>query len=211
MENRKTLTLGSLFDGSGGFSDEEWRPVPGYEAYYSVSNHGRVWSHYRNRHLKPIIGKTGYEFVHLSVAGNAKRIPIHRLVAEAFIPNPENKPTVNHINEVKRDNYVGNLEWATVREQNIHGTRIERAKAHTDWQARNEKIDYRAVAAKHNYHEINRKQMKPILQFSREGILIARHDGVSEAARKVGVLASHICCCLKGRRKSCGGYQWKYA
>ena len=60
-------------------------------------------------------------------------------------------------------------------------------------------------------YEMNKNQMKPILQFSQDGDFIAKHDGVSEAARDVGVLASHICCCLKGRRKTCGGYQWKYA
>ena len=211
MNNRKTLTLGSLFDGSRGLSDEEWRPVLGYEGYYSVSNYGQVWSHHSGRLLKSIASKTGYLFVHLSVAGIAKRKTIHRLVAEAFIPNPEGKPTVNHINEVKDDNYVGNLEWATHREQNIHGTRIERAKAHTDWNARTAKTDYKAIAEKHKYHEINRKQMKPVLQFDKDGCFIARHESVSEAARTVGVLASHICCCLKGRRRSCGGYQWKYA
>ena len=211
MDGKKRLTLGSLFDGSGGYPDEKWHPVPGYEGYYSISNCGQVWSHYNDRLLKQVVSKQGYARVHLSVHGKVKIIAVHRLVAMAFIPNPENKPTVNHINEIKLDNRVKNLEWATNREQNVHGTRIERAMAHTDWNARSAKIDYQAVAAKHNYYEINRKQMKPILQFDKDGIFIARHGGVAEAARNAGVLASHICCCLKGRRKSCGGYQWKYA
>lgn len=191
--------------------NEEWKPVSGYEGYYSVSNMGTVWSHYNEKPLKPILTKGGYHVVHLSLFGKATRVPVHRVVAEAFIPNPEAKPTVNHINEIKTDNRADNLEWATVREQNIHGTRIVRAVAHTDWKARNAKTDYAAVAAKHNYHEINRKQMKPVLQLNKHGLLIARYEGVSEAARCLGVKAGHICCCLKGRRKTCGGYQWQYA
>lgn len=202
-ENKLALVSSEL-------KDEEWKPVPGYEGYYSVSNQGRVYSERSGIVLKPKHSK-GYLRVGLSVDGFVRNTPIHRLVALAFIPNPDNKPTVNHINENKEDNRVENLEWATTREQNIHGTRIERAMAHTDWIARNMKTDYKAVAAKHNYHEMNRSQMKPVLQFSREGFFIAQYNGVAEAARKVGVLASHICCCLKGRRKSCGGYQWKYA
>jgi hypothetical protein len=147
----------------------------------------------------------------LSVDGIAHNYSVHRLVALAFIPNPNDKPTVNHINEIKNDNYVGNLEWATHLEQNVHGTRIERAMAHTDWKARSQKIDYKQVAAKHNYYEINRAQMKPIIQIGLDDKPVARFDGVSQAARSLGIRPSHICCCLKGRRKTCAGYKWKYA
>lgn len=190
---------------------EVWKPVVGFEGYYSVSNRGRVWSHHSNRLLKLNPSQGGYVQVHLSVGGVATKRPVHRLVAQAFIPNPEKKPTVNHINEIKTDNDVANLEWATIKEQNVHGTRIERAMAHTDWKARSEKMDYQSIALKHDYHEINRKQMKPVLQYDMHGTFIARYESLSEAARILGIGAGHICCCLKGRRKSCGGYQWKYA
>lgn len=190
-------------------NNEEWKPMPGYEDCYLVSNKGCVWSIRSSRLLKLSETRQGYLRVSPSVNGLVKKCAVHRLVALAFIPNPENKPTVNHINENKKDNRVENLEWATMAEQNVHGTRIERAVAHTDWKNRN--IDYSIVAAKHDYHQINRKQMRPVLQYDRHGIFIARHDGVVEAARTVGVSAGHICCCLKGRRKTCGGYQWKYA
>lgn len=188
---------------------EEWKPMPGFEDYYLVSNRGNVWSIRSSRLLKPSETHQGYLRVSPSVDGFVKKCAVHRLVALAFIPNPESKPTVNHINENKKDNRVENLEWATVAEQNVHGTRIERAVAHTDWKNRN--IDYSAVAAKHDYHQINRKQMRPVLQYDSHGIFIARHDGVVEAARTAGVSAGHICCCLKGRRETYGGYQWKYA
>ncbi len=192
--------------------DKQWRPapIPEYADYYLVSNYGDVFSVRSERCLTPKMS-LGYLRVVLSVDGVAKNYSVHRLVALAFIPNPENKPTVNHINEMKTDNYVGNLEWATHLEQNIHGTRIARAMEHTDWKARNEKIDYKQVAAKHNYYEINRAQMKSVIQMDLNNTPIARFDGISQAARTLGIRPSHICCCLKGRRKTCAGYKWKYA
>ena len=82
----------NVFNTCGKFPEEEWRPIEGYESYYSVSNLGRVWSHRSNRALKPIISKAGYARVHLAVSGKTATAPIHRLVATAFIPNPDNKP-----------------------------------------------------------------------------------------------------------------------
>lgn len=188
--------------------EERWTDVVGYEGLYSVSTNGKVYSHYSNRCLKRIITKTGHCRVHLVKDGKIKCIGIHRLVAFAFIPNPHNKPTVNHINEDKKDNRVENLEWATHYEQNVHGTRIQRAVQHTDYKSRH--IDYAAVAAKHNDKELNRSQMKPIIQMSKDGIAIARYDGLSEAARSNNLNPAGICECAKGRRKTCGGYRWKY-
>lgn len=190
-------------------SHEKWKPMPGFEGHYLISSYGNVWSIRSSRLLRLKETPYGYLRVTPSVNGLRRDCAVHRLVALAFIPNPENKPTVNHINENKKDNRVENLEWATMAEQNVHGTRIERAAANTDW--KNRRIDYGDVAAKHDYHNINRKQMKPVLQFDRRGIFIACYDGVAEAARTVGIGAGHICCCLKGRRKTSGGYQWKYA
>lgn len=190
--------------------DEVWKPVVGFENAYLVSNKGHVWSIRNKKQLKLKLQKTGYLRVGLSVNGYRRDIPIHRLVAMAFIANPEKKPTVNHINEVKTDNRVENLEWSTQYEQNIHGTRISRAMANTDWDARTEKNDYAEIARKHNYYEINRNQMKPVLQFDKHGVFIARYEGVAVAARALEISDGHICCCLKGRRKTCEGYRWKY-
>ncbi len=192
-------------------NNEVWKPVVGFEDTYLVSDKGQVWSVRNKKILKPKLMKTGYCRVSLSVNGYREDLLIHRIVALAFITNPNDKPTVNHINEYKTDNRVENLEWATTYEQNVYGTRIERAAASTNWCDRTAKIDYAEVAKKHKYYEINRKQMRPVLQFDKHGIFIARHKGVAEAARSLGIGASHICCCIKGRRKTCGGYQWKYA
>jgi len=190
-------------------SNEEWRPVFGFEAEYLISNIGRVWSNHSNKVLKNNQTR-GYQYVALCSHGDRQERRIHRLVAEAFIPNPYGKPTVNHINENKSDNRVENLEWATMQEQNAHGTRTARAMASTDWKARTAKTDYGEVARKHDYYNMNRNQMKPVLQFDKDGFFIARHNGVSAAARAVNRKPCHICDCAKGRRKTSAGFKWSY-
>ena len=115
--------------------NEEWRDAVGYEGLYMVSNIGRVKSlNYlhtkKEKILKPGKNTRGYLYVNLCKKGKIKNTRIHRLVCEAFLPNPLNLPQVNHINEIKEDNRVENLEWCShIYNQNF-GTRNERlAKA----------------------------------------------------------------------------------
>lgn len=107
---------------------EEWKDINGYEGLYQVSNLGRVKSFKgkSERILKPGLNAKGYLGVNLYKNSKPKNIRVHRLVARAFIPNQENKPEVNHIDEDKTNNTVSNLEWTTGKENNNHGTRIER-------------------------------------------------------------------------------------
>lgn len=95
--------------------EEEWRPVKGYEGLYEVSNMGRVKSlHYgKSRILKQITNTNGYMAVDLHKDGTRSPKRVHRLVATAFIPNPHNKPEVNHKDGNKKNNTVDNLEWCT--------------------------------------------------------------------------------------------------
>lgn len=89
------------------------RDVVGYEGLYAVTSCGKVWSYKRKIFLSPRYDDDGYLRVNLCKDGKYKTKHIHRLVAEAYIPNPENKPQVDHIDEVKTHNWVGNLQWAT--------------------------------------------------------------------------------------------------
>lgn len=108
---------------------EEFLPIKGYEGLYEISSFGRVKNVNRNSFLKPKLTECGYYKVNLSkpcLSGKGhilKTYAIHRLVASAFIPNPDNKKQVNHKNENKTDNHVWNLEWVTAKENVNHGTR----------------------------------------------------------------------------------------
>lgn len=100
---------------------EEWRDIKGYEGMYQVSNEGRVKSlNYKRGNaakiMKPELTISGYYQISLYCGGKRGRHYVHRLVAEAFIPNPENKPVVDHINTIRIENSVCNLRWATTKE-----------------------------------------------------------------------------------------------
>lgn len=101
-------------------SHEEWKPIRKTNNIYSVSSQGRVRNNRTGYILKPIKWTKGYMKVNLKVNGNSNSQMIHRLVAMAFIPNPENKPEVNHKNGIHDDNRIDNLEWATGEENRKH-------------------------------------------------------------------------------------------
>lgn len=117
---------------------EIWRDVPGYEGLYMVSNTGKIMSFQKvglfgknnnGRLLKQRTDKFGYKFVFLSKDGIKKRGSVHRLVAMAFIPNPDNLPQVNHKDETRDNNVIGNLEWCTVVYNNRYGNRRQKSSA----------------------------------------------------------------------------------
>lgn len=163
---------------------EEWKRIiiDNIETNYSISNYGNV----RNDETNKIFSQSnqlGYQFVGIKVKNKTKRMRVHRLVASAFIPNPENKPYVNHIDGNKSNNHVSNLEWVTPSENTKHARD-------------NNLISY---------------STKPVRQYSLEGDLMMEFESATEAARQLGLLQSKIIeCCLKSRRTT-GLYQWRYA
>lgn len=160
-----------------------WKPIKGFEEHYLVSDSGQVWSMYHRRALKPSLDKYGYERVGLFDGHKACHRTVHRLVAQAFIPNPDNLPTVNHINEDKTDNRVSNLEWASIADNDNHGTRNERMA--------------------------NTKCRLPVEQVLHDGTTI-RYKGVKDASRKTGIHRVCIAKCCKHIRQTAGGYKWRY-
>ena len=104
------------------------KDIKGYEGLYAVTSCGKIWSYRRQKFLNPSANKIGYLCVNLCINGNHTSYAIHRLVAEAYIPNPENLPEINHKDENKENNCLQNLEWCN-RKYNInYGTRNEKLK-----------------------------------------------------------------------------------
>jgi hypothetical protein len=104
-------------------TDEIWKDAIGYEEYFQVSNYGNVFSKRTNKILVTPLSKTGYPILSTKFGGRkgtCVAIRVHRMVAEAFIPNPDNKPMVNHIDGNKANNVVTNLEWVTAKENSVH-------------------------------------------------------------------------------------------
>lgn len=103
------------------------KDIKNYEGLYAITSCGKVWSYRSQKFLKGTPDKDGYLRLTLTKNGKKNNYFIHRLVAEAYIPNPENKPQVNHLDEIKTHNYIGNLEWATSKENVNYGTRNKRS------------------------------------------------------------------------------------
>ena len=184
--------------------EEIWKSVIGYEGFYEVSNQGRVRSVdrvvmqvingvqtkclYKGRILKFTNDNSGYPMVTLSALGKIKTFRIHRLVADVFIENPESKKTVNHINAIKTDNRIENLEWATQLENNQHAINTGLGK------------------------RTGRKGMpykRPIYQFDLNGNFIQNWESASFAAKSLGFEKTSILKCVLGKRKTSYGFIWK--
>lgn len=171
---------------------EIWKDVVGYEGFYKVSSLGKVRSMARHgtpdRIVRAIPDKNGYLRVHLSKNGERRNVCVHRLVAIAFVENPNNKPQVNHKDECKTNNEVANLEWVTCLENNNYGTRNSRVSK-----------------SKRNTN------CKSILQLDKRGNVIREWVSINEVERQHGYDTGLLSKCCKGRKKSAYGYLWVYA
>ena len=188
---------------------EIWKDINEFEGIYSISNFGKVKSHRRSfvqKHrsgkiynniipdciLKPILGKRGYHTVSLQLNKKIKRTTIHRLIAIHFIPNPENKPHINHKNGVKTDNRIENLEWCT-NQENIQ----------------------------HSYDFLNRRKRKfkkgkehhmarKVKQLSINGDYLRSFDTMTDAEKYTGIPKTQITAVCRKKRTTTGGYRWEY-
>lgn len=182
-------------------ANEVWRSVVGYMDLYEVSSLGRVRSLDRIQYnpvaathqtlhpghiMNGVVSHVGYRKVALrDINGKRKNCSVHRLVAMAFIPNPNNLPFINHKNYNKLDNRVENLEWCTP-SYNTHYGRADRIR------------------------QENQPNRKDVAQYTIKGEYIAIYKTIHSASKKVGTIRQHVRDCANGKRYSAGGFRWVY-
>lgn len=168
-------------------SEEIWKEIKGYEGHYLVSNKGNVKSIKRNSLIMEGGNLKGYRIISLWKNGIGRMYRVHRLVAESFIPNPDGKPCVDHINGNRSDNRVENLRWVTPKEnQNNPITK--------------EKFRKRKCKAHHT------KEVEQL----KNGNVINVFVSIHQASRHICGNASNICAVCKGKYKTYKGYKWRY-
>lgn len=171
---------------------EIWAEIPGYEGLYSISNLGRIKSFHKSKRqgcaseclLKNTLANNGYCQVTLYKGQKRRKFLVHRLVAECFIPNPNNLPQINHKNENTTDNRADNLEWCDAAYNNAYGT-----------------ARLRSIITK----------SKMVEQYLPSGQFIARYACASIAEYITGVSRKLIQQCCHGSIKTACGYVWHYA
>lgn len=163
---------------------EIWKPIKDFEGHYQVSNFGRVKS---IKFGKEIILKQnirrGYYYVGLSKNGKVKYFQVHRLVAEAFLPNTDNLPQVNHKDENKLNNNVDNLEFCDNKYNSNFGTRNER---------------------------ISKRHSKPVLQYTLDSQFVREWESATQAEREGGFVSGSIAACCRGKLKKHHNFIFKY-
>lgn len=172
--------------------EQKWKDVVGFEGLYKVSDTGKIYSVKSNRVIKHKISKTGYCNIELHKDGKPIMKYVHRLVAEAFVDNPTNKPQVNHKDGNKQNNHFSNLEWVTASENQRHAL-LNGLHAPSPMAGKIGALN---------------PCSKTIYQYDTEGNFIKKWDSISDASRELGIGNSNISNCLSGRYKTAGGYKW---
>lgn len=160
---------------------EIWKSIEGFEGLYEVSNSGKIKN--KDRILKQRKNNNGYFLVDLYKSGVRHQLLVHRLVAQAFVLNSNNSPFVNHKDENKENNNADNLEWCTQKYN----------------------MNYGNVAKK-----IGEANSKSVIQYDKHGNVVGKYNSIMCAERMTGISNGTICDCLRGRRKTAGGFKWCY-
>lgn len=178
---------------------EIWKDIGGYEGMYQVSSFGRVKSlerksqntkrHIKEHFIKQFDDTNGY--LRFSMFKNKKKVTlsIHRIVAETFIPNPNNYPCVNHKDGNKQNNCIENLEWCTYKYNTEHAWKTGLAKP------------------KYNGYGVRAER---IIQYNLENIPIAIYMSCRMASKINNISYKNISECVRGKSKTAGGYKWKF-
>lgn len=166
------------------------KPVKGYEGLYSITEDGKVYSHYQNKFMKTYINNSGYERVKLSKGGCSKHKLVHRLVAEAYVKGDASLE-VNHKNSNKLDNRAVNLEWVTRKENVRHSIKSG---------------NFNVTKAQKVAKEVNKKK---VAQYDLEGNLIAVYESQKEAGEKTGSCRHKISLVVSGKRKTHNNFIWR--
>ena len=168
---------------------EVWKDIQGYEGLYQISSYGRCRRIDRKYILKPHKTNRGYDIYQLTVKGKIKNYLIHRLVAQTFIPNFKNKPQVNHIDGNKDNNRVDNLEWCTCSENMKHA------------------YDNGLIKI---CEGINNHNHRSVLQYTKYMKFLKKWNSIAEASRELMLKQASISRVCLGKRKTTGGYIWRY-
>ena len=196
-----------------------WKDIEGYEGLYQVSNDGKVRSlNYRQtgqkKKMKLLKNSRGYMRVDLCKNGKVKTFKVHRLVAQTFIPNPQNKPQVNHIDENKANNCMWNLEWTTAKENINHGTAIERATEKRRGKKRTEETKKKIRGNHADFTGSKHPRARKVMCLNNGRIF----NCIKEAAEWCGLKkSSNIASQIQGKNSYAGrhpetgeGLTWKY-
>ena len=209
------------------------KPVVGYEGYYEVDQFGRVFSVERvisvddngRKYEKPVSGKqmkqclknNGYKSVSLTKGGATKAFYVHRLVAEAFIPNPDNLPMVNHKDEDKTNNFLENLEWCTAQYNNTYGNKAKRQANKIRGIAHSNEHKKKITSSLLKYYETHDSASIGRISEKRKGVVGVQNgesvqfQSVKDAAIAVNGSRANITRSCNSKTRKAYGYKWMWA
>lgn len=199
------------------FMEQEiWKDVVGYEGLYQVSNTGKIKSLSRiirrkNGHIQRVsekflkqgVSNYGYPYVVLSKSCVFGKKLVHRLVAEAFIPNPLNKPFIDHINTIKTDCNIDNLRWVTAKENANNPI----TKVRNNINSHTKEVNRKRVLT-HILHN-TKTSAKRVKKYTKEGSFVEEYESIAEASRKTGISENCIRVATQKAGRTAGGYVWK--